>query len=109
MRGGSVPDGMRADRSAQQRWMGSRCRTDVVAQHPVDAMTSNRVAEPVEEDGFVWRAVADNGEQRVDGRWPKWAAAYLAALAPELHVAELVGTQVQIADQKGRGFRDTST
>ena len=71
-------------------------------------MTCDRIAEPVEEDRLVGRTVAHEGEQRVDGRRPERAPAYLATLASELHVAELVGTQVQIADQQRRGFGDAS-
>ena len=80
----------------------------MVAEHPVDAVACDRIAEPVEEDGLVGRTVAHKRAERVDSRRPKWAAAYLAALASELHVAKLVGTQVQIGDQQRRGLGDAS-
>ena len=44
MRGGGVPDGVRADRSAQQRRMRSRCGANMVAEHPVDAVACDRIA-----------------------------------------------------------------
>src|SRR5271156_6481394 len=99
---------MRADRPAQQRRMRSRRGANMVAKHPVDAVACDRIAEPGEEDGLVGRTVAHKREERVDSRRPKWAASYLAALASELHVAKLVGTHVQIANQHRRGLGDAS-
>ena len=80
----------------------------MVAQHPVDTVACDCIAEPVEEDRFVGRAVAHEGEQRVDGCWPERAPAYLAALASELYVAKVVGNEVEIADPQRRCFGDAS-
>src|ERR1039458_8519722 len=80
----------------------------MVAKHPVDTVTCDCIAEPVEEDRFVGRAVAYEGEQRVDGCRPERAPAYLAALASELYVAEVVGNEVEIADPQRRCFGDAS-
>ena len=80
----------------------------MVAKHPVDAVTCDCIAEPVEEDRFVGRAVAYEGEQRVDGCRPERAPAYLAALASELYVAEVVGNEVESADPQRRCFGDAS-
>jgi hypothetical protein len=74
----------------------------------VDAVACDRLAEPVEKDGFMGRTVADEGDQCVDGRCPERAATYLAALASELHGTELVGTQAQVANQQRRGLGDAS-
>jgi hypothetical protein len=62
------------------------------------AVACDRIAEPVEENWLVCGAVTHKREERVDGSGPEWAAAYLAALASELHVAELVGTEIQVTD-----------
>ena len=98
MRGGGMPNGVRTDRPAQQRRVRSRCGADMIAEHPVNPVTCNRIPKPVEEDGLVGRAVAHECEQCVDGGRPERAAAYFAALASQLYVAELVGTQVEISD-----------
>ena len=99
MRSRSVADGVRADRPAKQRWMRSRCGADMVAEHPVNAVTCDRIPKPVQKDGLVGRPVANKGEQCVDGRRPERAPSNLASLTSQLYVAELVGTQVQVGDQ----------
>jgi hypothetical protein len=80
----------------------------MVAKHPVDTEACDCIAEPVEEDRFFGRAVVHEGEQRVDGCWPERAPAYLAALASELYVAEVVGNEVEVADPQRRCFGHAS-
>ena len=76
----------------------------MAAQHPVDAVACDGLPESVEENGVIGRAVASEVKQHVDGRRPERTTAHLAALASELCVADLVGTQVQISDQKRGSF-----
>lgn len=53
VRGGRVPNGVRADSSAKQRRMRGSSSADVVAEHRVDAMAGNRLAKPIEKDRFI--------------------------------------------------------
>jgi hypothetical protein len=80
----------------------------VVAKHPVNAEPCDRIAKPIQKDGLVGRTVANKGEQCVDGRRPERAPSHLASLTSQLHVAELVGMHVQVADQQRCGFADAS-
>ena len=44
-----VPDGVRAHKRTEQRWMGSGSFADMLAKHPVDAVASEGFTEPVEK------------------------------------------------------------
>ena len=53
MRCRGVSDGVRADGPFEQRWMGSRSRPNMVAQHPVDTVSGDGLSESVQEDRFI--------------------------------------------------------
>ena len=53
MCGRRMPNGVRADSSAKQGRMRGSSGADVVAEHRVDAMASNRLAKPIEKDRFI--------------------------------------------------------
>ena len=80
----------------------------MAAQHPVDAVACDGQPESVEEDRLIGRAVTNEVKQHVDGRGPERATAHHAALVPELHVAYLVGAQVQISYLKIGSLGDAS-
>ena len=86
--------------------MRCRCGADVVPEHPVDAVTSKRMAEAVQKDGLIRSAVTDEVEQLVRCGWPEWAPACLASFSLQLHAPDLLGAHVEITDSDGCRLRD---
>jgi hypothetical protein len=60
----------------------------------MNPMVRDCLAKAVKEYQFIRRTFADEGEQCGRSGGPERTATYFAALAPELYIADLVGTQV---------------
>ena len=73
--GSRMPDGVGADRPVRQCWQRACDDADVLADHPMNTVPGDGLAQPVEKNRIVRGAVADQSQKLVAGRRPQWTSA----------------------------------
>ena len=69
----------------------------------MNAVSSDRLAQPIQKDSVIRRAITDKREKLTSGGRPEWASACLVPFSSQLHASDLVHAQGKVTDpERGR-------